>query len=1079
MHEATSKSSISSVRDSDDNSDDDVSPPGYEPVESSKGDNTKQWTSKQWTNAILERDTIQISENKLQSRLDEFLLQASPSEVEAYEKSRKNLLSIVKTAQDAYEKRYPNSQNPTVAKKFIEMFKAQCREAAEIAFEFSKILDTIVQQAPTFVSVAYGAIKILLYAEINSQELKSNVHKYMKRIKVTFDMVDHLTVYMPTANLVNAVAQMYGLFNRFLAKAIKLYTRNRLKLYIAAFAKPWRKLEGIVTSIEFTYSKIKDITQFHTAINTSANLSINRQNLATSRSLLALGEGTLAVIKQLSEQVEALSVKISKETDIHEVASLLQQKVEEKLDDPRLDDFQDTVVGSEGTSDEPDYERFLQDVFTELRDFEATNKQRRDAMEELPEMHSHRAMKRNLLKAENIMQWIESKKSQLLWIDGNEILNRGDFNSLFAAPLLILGENSFESVLVLRHFCGDGLTVKTNNYRTLVQSLIFQMWKQRPRLLQPKFANLGKEQTSNLMQLWNFFLECLAEVNADCTFIIINSIDYLHHGEVRNGVSERQIVLRQLEDLVNNRNGNIVKILLTASIAQGKFDASSPEQSTLALPFNSRSTSQRQPSLSIMQNDMSLPQKMIDIQERTERTVSFSSLPMLYPLKSLIYHKASGDNQLRAYIVSELSGMEHRSLNMYSPLLIRVWSVEHNGTYFTKRYTTFPVSQFPGEKPIASLQLVPAGYVPEEAELRKELIFRGRKYWNLGNGIHYKQFIKNGDPIRIIVDLQSSAAFEEIPFQEVEDEFPRLLDSHALKACVLLVCPPKISVYNLRDRTWDKVFVDDISNILFQHDILDQLYINNESNKTRILDLVKSCTTNKMQRSLLLERDYNVTGHDGNGVVLLIHGDPGTGKTFTATSVAETIQCPILTIASTRDTSSVLTASSKPEDLEQFLSRQFHFAQRWGAIVVLEHAEQFLGKKNPENTFVTLRIMDRFSGALILTTHARLSEFDSAVQSRLTQHFHFYAMTDEFKEQLWGRLFQGLKAEQPDLDIPELVKFAGDNNFKMATRTGRDIQNSFMAAKRLSEQEKTTLSKEHLEYILTPRQNYVATLQHM
>jgi hypothetical protein len=410
-----------------------------------------------------------------------------------------------------------------------------------------------------------------------------------------------------------------------------------------------------------------------------------------------------------------------------------------------LSSFPDGIFTPE-TSDEANFEQLLQEVFTELRDFDQANNQRREIIEELPEMHNYRTKKRNLLRAENIMDWIESEKSRLLWIDGSEILSRGDFNSLFAAPLLILGENTFESVLVLRHFCGDGLAVKTNNYRTLVQSLIFQVFKQRPRLLKAKLEKLNREHSNNLLQLWSLFTECLKEVNADCTFIIIDSIDYLSEGEVRNGVSERQIVLRQLEALVNDTE-KIVKILLTASIAHNKLENAEGGQTALALPFSpGGSTTNRQLSLSIMQNEMSfLPQKLIDIQERTGRTVSFAQLPMLYPLNSIIYTKdTDAGNQFRAYIVSELSGMEHRTLNMYAPLRIRAWSVDHNGRYFTKRYSEFLVSQFPGEKPITSLNFVPTGYLPDEAERRKELIARGRKYWELGNGIYHKQIIMRG-----------------------------------------------------------------------------------------------------------------------------------------------------------------------------------------------------------------------------------------------------------------------------------------------------------------------------------------------
>jgi hypothetical protein len=391
------------------------------------------------------------------------------------------------------------------------------------------------------------------------------------------------------------------------------------------------------------------------------------------------------------------------------------------------------------------FDHLLQQVFVELRDFDEANNRRREAMEQLPEMREHRSKNRNMLRAENIMQWIESEKSQLLWIDGNGVLGRSDFNSLFAVPLLILGENTFESVLVLRHFCGDGLAVKTNNYRTLVQALIFQIFKQRPRIFKEKVGALNRKKTSNLLKLWDLFLECVREVNADCTFIIIDSIDYLQDGEVRNGVSERDIVLRQLQSLVSDEK-SLVKILLTASIAHN-IPADTEGQAALAIPFRTKSTSQRELSLSIVQNELALlPQRLVDIQERTGLTVSFAHLPMLYPLNSVIY-TTDGD-RLRAYIVSELSGMEHRSLNLYAPLRIRAWSVDHNGRYFTKHHDEFLVSQFPGEKAISSLKFVPAGYLPDEAEQRKRLISRGRKYWELGSNIYYKQVIQRGVSIK-------------------------------------------------------------------------------------------------------------------------------------------------------------------------------------------------------------------------------------------------------------------------------------------------------------------------------------------
>jgi uncharacterized MAPEG superfamily protein len=86
----------------------------------------------------------------------------------------------------------------------------------------------MVGQAPEYVSLAYGAVKILLVVQVNYEEMKQNVEGYMDKIKTKFQMIDHLTTYLPTERLVAAIAKMYDFFNRFLAKALKFYTRGKI-----------------------------------------------------------------------------------------------------------------------------------------------------------------------------------------------------------------------------------------------------------------------------------------------------------------------------------------------------------------------------------------------------------------------------------------------------------------------------------------------------------------------------------------------------------------------------------------------------------------------------------------------------------------------------------------------------------------------------------------------------------------------------------------------------------------------------------------------------------------------------------
>jgi SpoVK/Ycf46/Vps4 family AAA+-type ATPase len=263
-----------------------------------------------------------------------------------------------------------------------------------------------------------------------------------------------------------------------------------------------------------------------------------------------------------------------------------------------------------------------------------------------------------------------------------------------------------------------------------------------------------------------------------------------------------------------------------------------------------------------------------------------------------------------------------------------------------------------------------------------------------------------------------------------------------------------------------KVDVKEVHDILFQYDILDQLILYNEDNKSIMLNLVKSCLdgSDTTQRTPLLDRDRNFTGHNGEVVVLLLHGEPGSGKTFTASCIAETVRRPIVTIVPEADENSA--------QLEKNLMRSFHLAKRWGAIIVMEDSDMFVGKAQ-DKTAVTLRAIDHYSGVLFLTTN-RLSDFDAAVLSRISQHFPYGVLNPGNRQILWTHLLQGAKLEDPLVDLARLIDFVGDQNFSYATRTGRDIQNSFTAAKRLAAQLGQTLDQEHLKTVLGPRQSFVS-----
>lgn len=454
---------------------------------------------------------------------------------------------------------------------------------------------------------------------------------------------------------------------------------------------------------------------------------------------LAVSQRILVSLQHLAHLFEQPPVKFSKASDVSEMADDCRQRVEAKLEQPTKEARELLEHDQEPKEDVEDFEALLEGIFVELQEYDESCNQQQRVLEQLPEMRPHRSKQRNILKVDRIMAWIESTKSQLILIDGNNLLRRHDFNASFVDPLLNLGQSNCERYFILRHFCGDSYSEPRTGYHTLIQALIRQIFKSRPDLWKSKAPLLTRERVGDIHKLWSLFVECLREVQVECIFVVIDSIDYLDaKGSTSATKNDGAIVLKQLNDLVEDST-IMIKVLLTAALAQEVEASAEGKSALIAYQPATQLGPQRKLSLDIMQNDFALvPHKLVEIQEKRAKTVKFAELPILYPANSTIY--TTDDGQFRAYVVAELTGIGPRPFAQYDQLQIKAWSIDHNGKYFTKRYHSLAVSQFAGERGITSLKYIPAGYLPNEAGIRSDLIERGKKYWEWGSKISYMQY---------------------------------------------------------------------------------------------------------------------------------------------------------------------------------------------------------------------------------------------------------------------------------------------------------------------------------------------------
>lgn len=125
----------------------------------------------------------------------------------------------------------------------------------------------------------------------------------------------------------------------------------------------------------------------------------------------------------------------------------------------------------------------------------------------------------------------------------------------------------------------------------------------------------------------------------------------------------------------------------------------------------------------------------------------------------------------------------------------------------------------------------------------------------------------------------------------------------------------------------------------------------------------------------------DVISGKGKGIICLLSGPPGVGKTLTAEAVAENLRVPLHTLSSG-------DLGCQPGKIENELSQTLKLVARWNAILLLDECDIFLEKRSvynlERNTIVSifLRVLEYYEGILFMTTN-RINDSDVAVHSRI------------------------------------------------------------------------------------------------
>lgn len=258
---------------------------------------------------------------------------------------------------------------------------------------------------------------------------------------------------------------------------------------------------------------------------------------------------------------------------------------------------------------------------------------------------------------------------------------------------------------------------------------------------------------------------------------------------------------------------------------------------------------------------------------------------------------------------------------------------------------------------------------------------------------------------------------------------------------------PVVCGFSFPSRSWGLALVDGLSPISFHENGFDSLVL--PAARKRLLRALISTHGARSARADALPGK-------GEGIIFLLHGSPGVGKTLTAESVAEVLHRPLYRV-------SMGELGTTPETLEERLQEIFDLCLPWHSIVLIDEAEMLLETRSNSSDLVRnamvcvmLRLLEYYPGILFLTTNSGMDKLDPAIASRLTCALHYEALDRRGRFEIWKASLQRVQHESTSLDVSD-----ADLEHISASYTGingRQIKNAVQLATSLCLYEGTTLT---------------------
>ncbi|PYH87854.1 P-loop containing nucleoside triphosphate hydrolase protein [Aspergillus ellipticus CBS 707.79] len=507
---------------------------------------------------------------------------------------------------------------------------------------------------------------------------------------------------------------------------------------------------------------------------------------------------------------------------------------------------------------------------------------------------------------------------------------------------------------------------------------------------------------------------------------------------------------------------------------------------------------------------------------RANRVISYPLLWALFEPGELVVTRRSesesegdgdegkGESFFRVVTAAAVQGKERDHFS------VRAQFVDWNGKRWGYANRVLNIERFSGTCDIRSLPVYPAVYHPYRAGAEEQAMARGRRFRDLA-GFHYMAYAglmqywagvgkmaasviaRNVDG-RIVVDadgfmhanpdkaivlqpLGTAAASPSIsvdddqhleragpsrfprpgrpgremmsrrPTEQQQDQVAVPDEDQPLTDIDLLLCTSQVRGYSLKHKVWALFDVTLIHEIAWNDTAFSTLML-----PTGYKNLILSFVEGQASHRDVFD---DVVEGKGQGIIMLLAGSPGTGKTLTAEAIADRVRKPLY----------MLSAGELGRDaanIERRLSTVLELTEKWDAVLLFDECDVFLQERSSshlqhnEVVAVFLRVLEYYRGVMIMTSN-RADAIDQAFQSRIHLTLHYPDLDPAAREHIWRRGTARAKRQHvlTDEAFQRLAQLA---------MNGRQIKNTIRIAALLAAQEDTSLGMEQVDTVLLATQ---------